>query len=204
MGTVDVRTKHTLMGEWVVPQDYREGPFPRDLSQEVAAYRRDKYRPKGARQRMGGTGKPRHSRARPMRESNRNQPHLPSQAGSDRSAEPWRQYSLWKCALEQCDHPCTNTFLALEKHYMRWHQPQSFENVRPFGGYHCPLQPCSAHNPEPAMVRGHNKRHHCRELEWGRAVTELPYVVIDSPEMVNPGHLPRFPHKPQSGSPFRD
>ena len=56
MGTVDVRTKHTLMGEWVVPQDYREGPFPRDLSQEVAAYRRDTYRPKGARQRVGGTG----------------------------------------------------------------------------------------------------------------------------------------------------
>ena len=139
-----------------------------------------------------------------MQGLNRNQPDLPSRAGSDHSDEPWRQDSLWKCAVKGCDHPGTHTFVALEKHFMHWHQPQRVEYVCPFGGYRCPLQPCSSHNPEPSMIRRHTKRHHQGEVGWERAATELPYVVVDNPEMKDPGDLPRFPWNPQSGAPLRD
>ena len=83
-----------------------------------------KKEPKQAR---GRDRRPQYSRARPMQGSNRNQPDLPSQAGSDRSDELWRQDSLWKCAVKGCDNPGSHTFLALEKHFMRWHQPQRVE-----------------------------------------------------------------------------
>ena len=106
--------------------------------------------------------------------------------------------------MKGCDHPGTHTFLALEKHFMRWHQPQHVEYVCPFEGYHCPLQPCSPHNPEPAMIRRHTKRHHCREAGWERDATELPYVVVDNPEMIDPSDLPRFPRNPQSGASLND
>ena len=46
---------------------------------------------------MGANGRdrrPQYSRARPVQGSNRNQPELPSRAGSDCSDEPWRQDSL--------------------------------------------------------------------------------------------------------------
>ena len=193
MGTVDVRTKHPLTGEWVVPQDYDHvfdqemDRFRQMTADEIAPYRRSTNRPKEPRQ-----------------ASARDQPDLPSRAGSYSSEEPWRQDPLWKCVVKRCDHPGTYSFLALKKHFMRWHQPQRVEYVCPFGGYRCPLQPCSA-NPVPAMVRRHTKRHHCgvgKGLE--RALTELPYVVVDNLEMVDPGDLPRFPRNPQSGALLRD
>ena len=159
---------------------------------------------KEPRQASGRDQRPQYSRARPVQGSNRNQPGLPSRAGSDSSDEPWRQDSLWKCAVKGCDHPGSHTFLALEKHFMRWHQSQRVEYVCPFGGYCCPLQPCSAHNPEPSMIRRHTKRHHRGEAGRERAATELPYVVVDNPEMKDPGDLPRFPRNPQSGAPLRD
>ena len=210
MGTVDVRTKHPLTGEWVVPQDYdhvfdtKMDQFRRMTAEEVTAYRRGTYRPKEPRQASARDRRPRYSKARPVRGSDRNQPDLSSRAGSDNSNEPWRQDSVWKCAVKGWDHPGTNTILALEKHFMRWHQPQRVEYVCPFGGYRCPLQPCSAHNPELAMIRRHTKRHHCREAGWERASTELPYVVVDNPEIKDPGDLPRFPRDPRSGAPLRD
>ena len=193
MGTVDVRTKHPLTGEWVIPQDYDHvfdtemDQFRRITTEEITAYRRSTYRPKES----GQAGA-------------RDQLDLPSRAGSHGSNEPWRQDPLWKCAVKRCDHPGTYSFLALEKHFMRWHQPQRVEYVCPFGGYRCPLQPCSAHNPEPAMVRRHTKRHHRGEAGWERALTELPYVVVNTPEMMDPGDLPRFPRNPQSGALLRD
>ena len=51
------------------------------------------------------------------------------------------------------------------------------------------------------MIRRHTKRHHRGEAGWERAATELPYVVVDNPEMKD---LPRFPRNPQSGAPLRD
>ena len=54
------------------------------------------------------------------------------------------------------------------------------------------------------MIRRHTKRHHRGEAGWERAATELPYVVVDNPEVKDPGDLPRFPRNPQSGAPLRD
>ena len=133
-GTVDVRTKHSLTGEWVVPQDYdhvfdtKMDQFRRMTAEEVTAYQRGTYRQKEPRQASARDRRPWYSRARPVRGSNRNQPDLSSRAGSDSGNEPWRQDSKYIC---------------------------------PFGGYRCPLQPCLAHNPKPAMVRRHTKRHNC-------------------------------------------
>ena len=64
MGTVDVRTKHPLTGEWVIPQDYDHvfdtgmDQFRRMTTEEITAYRRGTYRPKesgqaGARDQPG-------------------------------------------------------------------------------------------------------------------------------------------------------
>ena len=69
---------------------------------------------KEPRQASGRDRRPQYSRARPVQGSNRNQPDLPSRAGSDHSDEPWRQDSLWKCAVKGYDHPCSHTFLALK------------------------------------------------------------------------------------------
>ena len=131
---------------------------------------------KKPRQASGRDQRPQYSRARPMQGSNRNQPDLWSRAGLDRSDEPWRQDSLWKCAVKGCDHPGTYTFLALEKHFMHWHQPQHVEYVCPFGGYRCPFKPCSAHNPEPAM--GHDRTAICRGLQSGN---EGPWRLAQVP-----------------------
>ena len=125
----------------------RNCPKPRTCTKPQAVNTNKEPRQAGGRDRI-----PQYSRARPVQGSNRNQPDLPSQAGSDRSAEPWRQDSLWKCTVKGCDYPGTYTFLALEKHFMHWHQPQRVEYVCPFGGYRSPLQPCTAHNPEPSMM----------------------------------------------------
>ena len=54
------------------------------------------------------------------------------------------------------------------------------------------------------MIRRHTKRHDRGETGRERAATELPYVVVDNPEMKDPGDLPRFPRNPQSGAPLRD
>ena len=54
------------------------------------------------------------------------------------------------------------------------------------------------------MIRRHTKRHHRGEAGRERAATELPYVVVDNPEMKDPGDLPSFPRNPQSGAPLRD
>ena len=82
MGTVDVRTKHPLTGEWVVPQDY-DHVFDTEMDQfrwmtaeEITAYRRGTYRPKEPRQASARDRRPRYIRARPVRGLNRNQPDL--------------------------------------------------------------------------------------------------------------------------------
>ena len=54
------------------------------------------------------------------------------------------------------------------------------------------------------MIRRHTKRHQRGEAGREMAATELPYVVVDNPEMKDPGNLPRFPRIPQSGAPLRD
>ena len=52
MGMVDVRTKHPLIGEWVVPQDYdyvfdpEMDQFRRMTAEEITAYQRGTYKSK--------------------------------------------------------------------------------------------------------------------------------------------------------------
>ena len=158
------------------------------------------YRPKEPRQASARDRRPRYSRAQPVRGLHRNQPDLSSRAGSDHSNEPWRQDSLWKCAVKGCGHPGTNTFLALEKHFMRWHQPQRVEYVCPFGGYRCPLQPVRL----ITQSRPWKDAIPSDIIVWERASTKLHYVVDDNPEMMDPGNLPKFPRDPRSGAPLCD
>ena len=55
------------------------------------------------------------------------------------------------------------------------------------------------------MTRRHAKRWHAGEPDLGRALQNIPYVVVDHPDYVPPGNLPPFPKNPRGlrFQPFR-
>ena len=146
--------------------------FRQMTAKEIAAYRRGTYRPTEPRQTSARERSPRYSIARPVRGSNGNKQDLPSWAGSDRSDKLWRRDPLWKCAVKGCDH-LAPTASWLSKTFHALAPAPACRIVSCFEGYRCPLQPCSAHNPEPAMVRRHTKRHLRGEAGWERALTAI-------------------------------